>query len=118
MMVDTTEIINAASIAVQKKLSIVTYTGKKEVSQTVRNSIAALMTSVNNPSVRHVTGNDKGLTIGRTIAFTSPTPTETMSSPMTTSPVSGWPALVATSIPGRIHIATQNDAAVTSTRKR
>src|SRR5690625_6240937 len=117
-MVETIEIINAARIVDQKKLSIYTYTGKNEVSNTVSSSMAALMTSVNSPNVRHVTGNDNRLTIGRTIEFTSPKTTETMSNAMMISPVSGVPVSLRTSMPGRIHIATQNDAAVTRTRNR
>src|SRR5690625_1927592 len=117
MMVDTTEMINAASIAVQK-LSMSTYTGKNDVNQTVKNSIAALMIRVKSPSVRHVTGKDSRLTIGRTIAFTSPKTTDTTSSAIMNSLVSGWPASVTTSIPGRMSSATQNAAAVTRTRKR
>src|SRR5690625_4292681 len=117
-MVETIEIINAARIVVQKKLSIYTYTGKNEVSHTDSSSMAALMTSVNSPNVRHVTGNDNRRTIGRTNEFTSPKTTETTSNAAMISQVSGVTEAPRTSMPGRIHIATQHDAAVTRTRNR
>lgn len=61
-----------ARIAVQKKESIVRCTGVKVLSHAVRYSMAALITIVNRPSVRMVTGRDNSLTKGRTKAFTTP----------------------------------------------
>ncbi len=46
--------------------------GVKVLSHAVRYSIAALITMVNKPSVRMVTGRDNSLTSGRTKAFTTP----------------------------------------------
>ena len=85
-MAETTAMINAAKMVVQKKLSMTTWIGKNEVIHTVSDSIAALMIKVNNPNVRHVMGSDSKLTIGRTIALTRPNTTETMSNPKTVSP--------------------------------
>lgn len=61
-----------ARIAVQKKESIVRCTGVNVLSHAVRYSIAALITMVNRPSVRMVTGRDNSLTRGRTKALTTP----------------------------------------------
>lgn len=92
--------------------------GKKEVIHTVSDNIAALMMIVNNPRVKHVMGNDKKLTIGRTIALTRPNTTETINKPMMVSLVPTVPESEAMSMPGKIHRATQNDAAVTRVRRR
>ena len=116
-IVATTAIIRAARMVVQKKLSMVTWTGRKEVAQTVNDSIAALITRVNNPNVRHVIGSDKNLTIGRTTPLMSPKTTETISRATIDSPVSGVPVSEVSSMPGRIQRATQKDAAVTIVRR-
>src|SRR5699024_6760013 len=116
--VETLAMIKAARIVVQKKVSISTWTGKNEVIHTVNHSIAALITSVNRPKVRQVTGKDKKLTIGRITALISPKTTEMISSATIDSPVLGTPTSAVSSIPGRIQSATQKDAAVTKVRRR
>ena len=70
--IESTLMMTAAQIAVQKNESIVKCTGVKLLSQEVSQSIAALIMTVNKPSVKKVTGKEISLTSGLIKALTTP----------------------------------------------
>lgn len=69
---ETTLMMRAAKMAVQKKSSIVNWMGVNVLTHAVSHNMAALMTIVKRPKVRIVTGNDKNFTMGLTKALTTP----------------------------------------------